>query len=297
MILKKDKASESKSKWSVVLVTGKGKTYGTPYVKVFLVFLFLGFVFSILTSFALGIVTFSLMKSNNNFKLQHSKIVKRIGFLEKENQDLKQKLAFFSSFKQDQNVNLKSHVGSGTQKSLVIKSNKKSVKKKDHVTKPGVVSNKSVKVNKNLDQSSLHECKVIKPKVTVISELDLKNDEKKVILRKFNIKRGKKSVLFSFDILNKSDVKPLSGYIFVLLKSHNMKPEKWVISPYSKIDKSLPLNPENGQFFSISRFKPVEIKFPFTNIFMYKNAEVLVFSSDGKLILKKGFLINDRKNI
>lgn len=132
-----------------------------------------------------------------------------------------------------------------------------------------------------------------------------KQEEKKNIIkdfskipletRNFKIESTKGQVRVNFDLVNisKSDL-IISGYVFVLLSNENISETHWMISPYSKITRGKPSSPQNGQYFSIQRFKPVTIKFPgISSTGVLNKADIFIYAEDGELVLKKGFDLNE----
>lgn len=139
--------------------------------------------------------------------------------------------------------------------------------------------------------------------VTENNDSENKNSDKKIDdfskipleVKNIQIENFTDHVKVNFELVNisKSDL-TISGYVFVMLKNDSVSQQHWMTSPYSQISGGKPLNPLNGQFFSIMRFKPVTIKFPgISNTGVLNQAEVFVYAEDGELVLKKGFRLDE----
>ena len=113
----------------------------------------------------------------------------------------------------------------------------------------------------------------------------------KVTIEKFTISQraGEKRVKVRFEIYNKtkSDV-DISGRIFVVLKPNGAPEKEWAPLPFVKLSNGVPVQYRKGQYFSISRFKPVHFKLdkPKASI-IYTDAVVYIYNDGGQLIYNK----------
>ena len=94
-------------------------------------------------------------------------------------------------------------------------------------------------------------------------------------------------------LVRKGDAEPesVSGHAFVVLKQQNdSSGDSWVLIPWAKVEEGRPSPANRGQFFSISRFKPM--KFETTGVSdpgRFDLLTVYIFSTGGELILEKDF--------
>lgn len=93
-------------------------------------------------------------------------------------------------------------------------------------------------------------------------------------------------LLFRFDIKNIStDLDTISGYIFVILKPGSNPVSDWLVIPSAPIDNGRPSLFKRGQYFSISRFKPVNFRVKSSlSPGDFKLACIFVYDEDGRLI-------------
>ncbi|MCF8051948.1 MAG: hypothetical protein K9L59_11975 [Desulfobacterales bacterium] len=94
-------------------------------------------------------------------------------------------------------------------------------------------------------------------------------------------------------VIRKGDPGPesVSGHAFVVLKQKNdSSGDSWVLIPWAKVEEGRPSPASRGQFFSISRFKPM--KFETTGVSdtgRFDLLTVYIFNTGGELILEKDF--------
>jgi len=103
-----------------------------------------------------------------------------------------------------------------------------------------------------------------------------------------------KILKMQFKIVNTSpDSQPVSGYAFVILKPNDVKQEKWTVLPSVALISGKPSLIEKGQAFLIYRFRKVEFSADGqTDPNLFKKATVVIYSTDGKLLLEKDFTLN-----
>ena len=79
----------------------------------------------------------------------------------------------------------------------------------------------------------------------------------------------------------------ISGRIFLVLKPSSGTEDDWIVVPKAAIKDGAPADFKRGQYFSISRFKPVRftIKSP-SNFQDLSSAAVYIFSDEGQIIYK-----------
>lgn len=82
---------------------------------------------------------------------------------------------------------------------------------------------------------------------------------------------------------------PASGYIFMILKTHENNPDKWLVFPdTTKLTRGMPSNIKNGRYFSIKHFKNIIFDIPGNkDLKQIKTATLLVYEQTGKLLLEK----------
>ena len=94
---------------------------------------------------------------------------------------------------------------------------------------------------------------------------------------------------FNFTLRNKTGGNiPISGHIFVILKSDISDIKSWRIYPKTTLKNGRPQNFKRGERFSISRFRGIKgkiRKIPAQE--NYDSVSILVFSDDGNLILEE----------
>jgi len=117
-----------------------------------------------------------------------------------------------------------------------------------------------------------------------------------VSVEKFSVIRGKAGgeLIVKFNIRNISkESKEISGRIFAILKPENGEQSGWVVSPGGQMENGIPGPYRKGQYFSISRFKPV--KFTIKNQAApdsFTTAAIYIFGDKGKLMFKSTLQIN-----
>ncbi|MCG8633588.1 MAG: hypothetical protein MI863_07150 [Desulfobacterales bacterium] len=118
-----------------------------------------------------------------------------------------------------------------------------------------------------------------------------------VAVEKFSVTQGSTNgeLIVRFDIRNIS-TKPggISGRIFTVLKPGTDEEEKWVVVPSAPLEDGMPSLYRKGQYFSISRFKPVKftVRSQATPESFHK-ATVYIFNDDGKLMFNGNMKINE----
>lgn len=129
-----------------------------------------------------------------------------------------------------------------------------------------------------------------KPSVnTVLEELPVP-EASIVDISHFTIRRrDNDSISYSFRVNNiDSGNAPVSGYTFAILRSRMKDPSSWIINPKTNLVNGLPQYFKTGEYFSIQRYKTTRGRFERIPGQMKPDIiTILVFSNDGKLILKK----------
>jgi len=118
----------------------------------------------------------------------------------------------------------------------------------------------------------------------------------KVDIGEFRVVRNeeKNRLGVQFKIRNiSSGSKPVSGYMFVLLKEREDDPEKWLIYPKVDMVSGKPSIIKKGQHFSIFRFKTVTLNSEDEPPEKVIAATVMVFGMSGELMLEKKFSIDE----
>ncbi|MBW2567835.1 MAG: hypothetical protein JRD93_00445 [Deltaproteobacteria bacterium] len=94
-----------------------------------------------------------------------------------------------------------------------------------------------------------------------------------------------------FKIINtSSDSQPVSGHAFVILKNDDINDSSHLIFPSVTMVSGKPSLYKNGQYFSIYRFKTVRFKAQNdTNPKRFSNASILVYNTEGDLLLEKKY--------
>ena len=106
----------------------------------------------------------------------------------------------------------------------------------------------------------------------------------------FSSGRNADELIVRFNVRNMTKKsKEISGRIFCVLKPTGATPDKWVVAPKgSVIKKGVPGPYKQGQYFSISSFKPVQFTiktktplkdFSDTSIFIFDETEKLLFKT------------------
>ena len=93
---------------------------------------------------------------------------------------------------------------------------------------------------------------------------------------------------YSFLLKNKTSKNaPVSGYIFLILKSEGSGTEHWLADPQTNLSNGVPQNFKDGDPFSITRHKAIAKDISIQHV--YDSASIFVFSDDGKLALREIF--------
>ena len=100
-----------------------------------------------------------------------------------------------------------------------------------------------------------------------------------------------KMLKVQFNIVNTSpDSQPVSGHAFVLLKPDDVQQKKWTVLPSVALISGKPSLIKRGQAFLIARFRNVKFKAQGqTDPNLFKKATVVIYSTDGDLLLEKDF--------
>lgn len=109
-----------------------------------------------------------------------------------------------------------------------------------------------------------------------------------VAVEKFSVTPGGRAgeIYVRFDIRNiKKDPGGISGRIFTVLKPESGEDRNWVVVPKAPLENQMPSVYRKGQYFSISRFKPVKFTVK-TNAApeSFKQAAIYIYGEDGNLI-------------
>ncbi|MFA5903839.1 MAG: hypothetical protein WC836_07865 [Desulfobacula sp.] len=118
-----------------------------------------------------------------------------------------------------------------------------------------------------------------------------KTAKKAISIEKFTVTRNKtnKDLLVQFGVRNTSKEQgDISGRIFTVLKPDNTIEDQWLVVPAAKLINGIPIENQNGQYFSIAHYKPVKFKIKSDqNSDFYKNASIFIFSNEGELVFEK----------
>ncbi len=123
---------------------------------------------------------------------------------------------------------------------------------------------------------------------------NISEEKKTVTIEKFSVtKEGRDEDLFvRFNIRNISN-RPgdVSGRIFTVLKPDSRIGSQALVVPSAELENGVPVDYQKGQYFSISRFKPVKFKIKnHSDPNFFKKASIFIFNNDGELIFEE--LIN-----
>ncbi len=121
-----------------------------------------------------------------------------------------------------------------------------------------------------------------------------------IAIEKFTVTRtgADGDLAVRFDIRNLSK-KPggISGRIFTVLKPDNSMESKWLVVPAAPLKNGIPSLYRRGQYFSISRFKPVQFTIKNqANPNLFKKASIYIFNDDGDLMFKSIIDITEAEN-
>lgn len=114
--------------------------------------------------------------------------------------------------------------------------------------------------------------------------------EQAIAIEKFTVTRTGTGgdLAVRFDIRNLSK-KPggISGRIFTVLKRENTSESNWLVVPKAPLKNGIPSLYRQGQYFSISRFKPVQFTIKNqANPDQFKKASIYIFNDDGELMFE-----------
>ena len=297
--LKKDVTGNLKHKWSVLIINSTGKVLTIPYLKPIAVFTSILVVSSILALTIVSMVASTSLKKNNILKTSIEELNKKNNKLKTDNEVLISRLALLEAVDMPSVINTEKKAEKKAVNKKVEKPVKpKKVKKKENKALKALSLKeekpKTVKPAENKQEVKKEEPRIIKPVEKPYGTSAEANSEP-VSLNGMTLKKAGGRIQVGFNIRNiKKTGEAASGYIFVILKnSEKAQPE--VISPYSAIKEGLPVMPSRGQYFSIQRFKPVKIKFG-ANLMLEKfnTAEILIYSVEKNLVLKRDFIINEK---
>lgn len=144
---------------------------------------------------------------------------------------------------------------------------------------------------------------VKKPSLAVVGTndpLSAVDQEQAIAIEKFAVTRTGTDgdLAVRFDIRNLSK-KPggISGRIFTVLKPDNSMESKWLVVPAAPLKNGIPSLYRRGQYFSISRFKPVQFTIKNqANPNLFKKASIYIFNDDGDLMFKSIIDITEAEN-
>ncbi|NDY72030.1 hypothetical protein DO021_10945 [Desulfobacter hydrogenophilus] len=122
-----------------------------------------------------------------------------------------------------------------------------------------------------------------------------------VSIGSFSLSSGRDAheLIVRFNVRNTTEnSKEISGRIFWVLRPKGATPDKWVVIPKSSIMKNgVPGPYKQGHYFSISRFKPIQLtintKTPLQD---FSDASVFIFDETEKLLFKTTFDIEKNKH-
>lgn len=81
----------------------------------------------------------------------------------------------------------------------------------------------------------------------------------------------------------------VSGRIFVVLEEAGHGTSQRLVVPEVDLKNGTPARISRGEYFSINRFKPIELKVRASQPDRFKRATVFVFMTEGKLLYRQGF--------
>ena len=189
----------------------------------------------------------------------------------------------------------------------VAKEKKSGIKAK---AKPGIKSGtkplpQKMSEKKDRGEKAALEAKAIAkasslPVVGTDDPLKVLGQEQTIAIEKFTVTRTGTDgdLAVRFDIRNLSK-KPggISGRIFTVLKPENAIESKWLVVPAAPLKNGIPSLYRNGQYFSISRFKPVQFTIKNqANPKLFKKASIYIFNDDGDLMFKSIIDITEAEN-
>ena len=145
-----------------------------------------------------------------------------------------------------------------------------------------------------IDESTEEQVTETKPNVQEEEKPAVTNQV--VSVEKFSVTQGKSNeqLVVRFNIRNiAQDSKEISGRIFAVLKPEAGPETDWVVVPNASLENGMPSPYRKGQYFSISRFKPV--RFTINNHASpdsFANATIYIFGDDASLLFENTIKIN-----
>jgi hypothetical protein len=143
------------------------------------------------------------------------------------------------------------------------------------------------------DEDAIEE--IIAEKDDSAEDLILKKDSSKsdiIIISDFTAKYESENnrLNLHFKLSNISE-QTVSGYIFIILKNHQMSFDKWLTFPEKFLDSNgRPSNYQSGLHFKISRFKFLKLTAQYNeNLGKSFKADVFVFNKNGDLLFNQEF--------
>jgi hypothetical protein len=115
-----------------------------------------------------------------------------------------------------------------------------------------------------------------------------------VSVEKLEIERKGEKALFDYRFIVKKvgqDAR-VKGYTFLVLQPEEGSEEPPLVRPLVPLENGRPASFEKGQFFSITRYKPVSGSFTHEAVEWFTRATVYVFSEDGEVMVEKVFELN-----
>lgn len=257
--IKRETTENLKSRWSVLFINSTGEVFTVSYVKALFLTVIGLFSASIIAIVVLASILSVTISKNHNLVSELAIIKADSSKFKEQNEILRAKLALLDS----------------KPKAVVAKQNEVKEIKKEEVKKTQAV---------------------IQVPISEILIPEKEVDDRSIKVQEYQISVDNGQIHVKFDILNNLvNDQSVSGYIFAILENTENKRMGSMISPYSEIIGGLPKKPSRGQFFAISRFKPVTIKFPKSvSLENYDNVNIVIYSRDKKLVFKKGFPINEK---
>lgn len=155
-----------------------------------------------------------------------------------------------------------------------------------------------IKTTKSLDRSKQHiallgdvirEEKNQGPEPKSTADYTESSSPKIVDINEVKVKRDSSTINVTFRIANRQlNDEPMGGYIFVLASLKDSDQSEVWIYPNSPLKEGLPVNYRSGHRFFIQRFKSIDSKLRLSkSIDKPLILEILVYDTDGELILKK----------
>lgn len=100
----------------------------------------------------------------------------------------------------------------------------------------------------------------------------------------------------SFKLVNKKPgTSKLTGYLFMVASSTDITPSAYITWPQADLENGIPKNYRQGSTFDIRHMKYIKGRINQDDIgTKFNHLEVIAYSQDGTIILKKGFSIENR---